>query len=112
MTTPVRPVRWHPALPTGWAGVAAALVALNAVLVVPELRWWRWRWEVREHEIDIRRGLAGSLVSFATQFDALVVAEGIETESELQTLVELGFGYGQGFLLGAPGPLPLPERRR
>jgi uncharacterized protein len=23
---------------------------------VPELRWRRWRWEVREHEIDIRRG--------------------------------------------------------
>ena len=27
-----------------------------AVVVVPELRWRRWRWEVREHEIDIRRG--------------------------------------------------------
>jgi uncharacterized protein len=23
---------------------------------VPELRWRRWRWEVREHEIDIRHG--------------------------------------------------------
>ena len=27
-----------------------------AILVVPELRWRRWRWEVREHEVDIRRG--------------------------------------------------------
>jgi membrane protein YdbS with pleckstrin-like domain len=25
-------------------------------LVVPELRWRRWRWEVREDEIDIRHG--------------------------------------------------------
>ena len=24
--------------------------------MVPELRWRRWRWEVREHEIDIRHG--------------------------------------------------------
>jgi membrane protein YdbS with pleckstrin-like domain len=38
----------------GW--VAAALAAVVAVGVVPELRWRRWRWEVREQEIDIRRG--------------------------------------------------------
>ena len=38
----------------GWA--AALLVGVFAIGVVPELRWRRWRWEVREHEIDIRRG--------------------------------------------------------
>jgi membrane protein YdbS with pleckstrin-like domain len=38
----------------GW--LAAALVAVVAIAVVPELRWRRWRWEVREHEVDIRRG--------------------------------------------------------
>ena len=38
----------------GW--VAAALAAVVAIVVVPELRWRRWRWEVREQEIDIRRG--------------------------------------------------------
>jgi uncharacterized protein len=38
----------------GWA--AAAAVAVTAILLVPELRWRRWRWEVREQEIDIRRG--------------------------------------------------------
>jgi membrane protein YdbS with pleckstrin-like domain len=38
----------------GW--VAAVLAAVVAVVVVPELRWRRWRWEVREHEIDIRHG--------------------------------------------------------
>jgi membrane protein YdbS with pleckstrin-like domain len=45
---------------SGWVGSAAwpaaAVVALVAVLVVPELRWRRWRWEVREHEVDIQRG--------------------------------------------------------
>ena len=45
---------------SGWPGpaawLAALLLAVAAVLVVPELRWRRWRWEVREHEVDIRRG--------------------------------------------------------
>ena len=38
----------------GW--VAAVLAAVVSVVVLPELRWRRWRWEVREQEIDIRRG--------------------------------------------------------
>ena len=38
----------------GWG--AALVVGVAAVVVVPELRWRRWRWEVREQEIDIRRG--------------------------------------------------------
>lgn len=38
----------------GW--IAAALAGAVAVVVIPELRWRRWRWEVREQEIDIRRG--------------------------------------------------------
>jgi membrane protein YdbS with pleckstrin-like domain len=38
----------------GW--FAAAIVAAVEIVAVPELRWRRWRWEVREHEIDIRRG--------------------------------------------------------
>ena len=48
------------ALPSPWRGIAlvAALVALVAgTAVVPELRWRRWRWEVREHEIDLQRGI-------------------------------------------------------
>ena len=40
--------------PLGWLG--AALVAVTAVGIAPELRWRRWRWEVREQEIDIRHG--------------------------------------------------------
>ena len=40
--------------PLRWALPLAALVL--GTPVVPELRWRRWRWEVREHEIDLRRG--------------------------------------------------------
>ena len=48
------------ALPGPWRGIAlaAALIGLVAgTAVVPELRWRRWRWEVREHEIDLQRGI-------------------------------------------------------
>src|SRR5215210_8334093 len=38
----------------GW--LAAVAVGVIAVGVVPELRWRRWRWDVREQEIDIRHG--------------------------------------------------------
>jgi uncharacterized protein len=40
----------------GLAWAAAALVALLGAGAAPELRWRRWRWEVREAEVDIRHG--------------------------------------------------------
>jgi uncharacterized protein len=47
-------------LPDGWDPVLWA-VPLAALLVgtplIPALRWRRWRWEVREDEIDLRRGV-------------------------------------------------------
>ena len=47
-------------VPSPWPTIALvlALVALvPGTVVVPELRWRRWRWEVREHEIDLQRGI-------------------------------------------------------
>jgi membrane protein YdbS with pleckstrin-like domain len=47
----------------GVAGISSALVALVGIalfagaVIVPELRYRRWRWDVREHEIDIQRGV-------------------------------------------------------
>ena len=38
-----------------WALPLAAL--LIGTPVVPDLRWRRWRWEVRENEIDLLRGV-------------------------------------------------------
>lgn len=41
----------------GWWGfVAAAVVAVLAAGLLPELRWRRWRYEVREEEVDLMRG--------------------------------------------------------
>ncbi|MHB8671340.1 MAG: sensor domain-containing phosphodiesterase, partial [Acidimicrobiales bacterium] len=57
----------------------------------------------------VRQALARALTTFATEIGALVIAEGIETTAQLKMITELGVPYGQGFLLGRPGPLPLPE---
>ncbi len=53
----------------------------------------------------VRKALAGALVSFSTDMGSRVVAEGIETSSELDTLRSQGIRYGQGYLLGRPGPV-------
>jgi EAL domain-containing protein (putative c-di-GMP-specific phosphodiesterase class I) len=50
------------------------------------------------------RALTSALVDFARNTGALITAEGIETESELDLLRELGVDHGQGYLLGRPGP--------
>lgn len=40
------------------AAVAAIVVVLAAGgVIVPEVRYRHWRWEVREHEIDLQRGV-------------------------------------------------------
>jgi uncharacterized protein len=47
-------------LPGPWQDIGMALLGVALVagtIVVPELRWRRWRWEVREHEIDLQRGI-------------------------------------------------------
>ena len=58
----------------------------------------------------LRRALAASLVAFAGEIGATLVAEGIETRGELETLRALGVTQGQGYLLASPGPGPVPGR--
>jgi EAL domain-containing protein (putative c-di-GMP-specific phosphodiesterase class I)/CheY-like chemotaxis protein len=57
----------------------------------------------------VRRALATALISFAKEIGASMIAEGIETEAEFETLRSLGISSGQGFFLGEPGPLPRPD---
>src|SRR5438270_68546 len=54
-----------------------------------------------------RRALATALVIFAGEVGASVVAEGVETEAELQTLAAAGIFRGQGFAISAAQSLPL-----
>ena len=54
----------------------------------------------------VRRALATALLSFSSHIEATMTAEGIETLGEVAALRELGVGYGQGFYLAMPGPVP------
>ena len=56
----------------------------------------------------VRRALAASLVAFAREIGATIVAEGIETRAELEALRALGVTHGQGYYLARPGPGPGP----
>jgi EAL domain-containing protein (putative c-di-GMP-specific phosphodiesterase class I) len=52
-----------------------------------------------------KRALAAALISFTEEMDIVMVAEGIETAEELETLATLGVRFGQGFYLAEPAPL-------
>ena len=45
------------------------------------------------------------MAHFARMAGCELIAEGIETESELTELIRLGVPLGQGYLFGRPGPL-------
>jgi EAL domain-containing protein (putative c-di-GMP-specific phosphodiesterase class I) len=50
----------------------------------------------------VRQSLASAIVAFASDVGAVVVSEGIETDSELCCLRDLAVGCGQGFFLARP----------
>jgi EAL domain-containing protein (putative c-di-GMP-specific phosphodiesterase class I) len=51
-----------------------------------------------------RRALVRSVVAFAREVGTSIIAEGVETASELEVLREAGVHLVQGFLLARPGP--------
>jgi len=65
-----------------------------------------------------RQAVVVGLVHFAAVSGAFVLAEGIETQAEQETVQRLGVTLGQGYLLGRPAPIEswagtaLPEGRR
>lgn len=59
-----------------------------------------------DHDLA-RKALASCLVSFAKDTDAHLVAEGVETAAERETLERLGAQWMQGFQIARPGPLPV-----
>lgn len=54
----------------------------------------------------VRMALARSLVGFAEDIGAMLIAEGIETAAEHDKLRSLGVKLGQGYFMARPGPLP------
>lgn len=62
----------------------------------------------------VRNALAAALAEFARRAQTTLVAEGIETDAEFETLRQLGFHKGQGYLLGRPQRMVdlLPEAQQ
>jgi EAL domain-containing protein (putative c-di-GMP-specific phosphodiesterase class I) len=54
----------------------------------------------------VRRRVVASICSLARDLDMLIVAEGIETEGELECVRELGADLIQGYLIARPAPYP------
>jgi EAL domain-containing protein (putative c-di-GMP-specific phosphodiesterase class I) len=60
---------------------------------------------VRDIDTDLaRQAMATALVAFAAKSATTVIAEGIETQAELTTLISLGVTIGQGYFMGRPAP--------
>jgi len=56
------------------------------------------------HKDPMKRSAVNSTVEFCRKAGIRVIAEGIETEEELKTLMRLGVEFGQGFFLLRPDP--------
>lgn len=83
----------------GFASLAHVL-ELRATFVKVDRSW------IRGIESDpAKRALVAGLRNFAVETGAEIVAEGIETEAELEAVTGLGIELGQGFLLGRPAAL-------
>ncbi len=73
---------------------------------------------IRDIDVDpSKQSLVNGLRLLGDVLRAEVVAEGIEREGELEHLQQLGVQFGQGYLLGRPGPLEVtaptrPDTRR
>jgi EAL domain-containing protein (putative c-di-GMP-specific phosphodiesterase class I) len=59
----------------------------------------------RSIDLDpVRRALASALVAFGQDTGSRIIAEGVETASELDMLRNIGVGSAQGYFLGRPMP--------
>ncbi|MGZ6506925.1 MAG: EAL domain-containing protein, partial [Tumebacillaceae bacterium] len=54
------------------------------------------------HNDPVKQALLEAFVTLARKIKCKIIAEGIECEEEVKTLLALGIDYGQGFLLGRP----------
>jgi diguanylate cyclase (GGDEF)-like protein len=53
-------------------------------------------------EDETQRGIVRAILALGDSLSVNVVAEGVETREQRDTLLDLGCVYGQGYLLGAP----------
>jgi EAL domain-containing protein (putative c-di-GMP-specific phosphodiesterase class I) len=61
---------------------------------------------VQREPDDVSAAVAAAVREYADQHGAVIIAEGIETLAHFARAAAYGADFGQGFLFGAPGPLP------
>ncbi len=54
---------------------------------------------------QMQRAMARGIIAAAAESGIVVVAEGVETRSELEVLREMGVQFGQGYFMREPAPL-------
>jgi EAL domain-containing protein (putative c-di-GMP-specific phosphodiesterase class I) len=60
--------------------------------------------------VPMKRKLVRAMATLCRELDARLIAEGVETEAERDTLIELGTDLLQGFLFARPDfPFPIPR---
>lgn len=59
------------------------------------------------HKDSTKQALLKGFLEFANVTNTHLVAEGIETQEELQKLIDIGIHYGQGYFLKKPDTIPL-----
>jgi len=88
--------------------VGAGYSGLNRILELrPDILKLDLQLNGNIHRDPAKQAMVSAVSGFASRTGALVVAEGIETAEEMETLQSLGVGYGQGYYFAKPGPLPL-----
>jgi EAL domain-containing protein (putative c-di-GMP-specific phosphodiesterase class I)/GGDEF domain-containing protein len=55
------------------------------------------------HTDILKRGIIKGIVEFSNISNILLIAEGIESHEELETIINLGVQYGQGYFIQKPG---------
>jgi membrane protein YdbS with pleckstrin-like domain len=87
-------------------GVVPFLTALGLVVVlaavVPDLRWRRWRYEIREDEVDLQRGI----VWVSRTLVPLARIQHVDTQSGP---LQRRFGLATVVFFTAAGPNQIPE---
>lgn len=54
------------------------------------------------HENNVKKHILDAFVTFAKKMNSIIVAEGIESEEELEAVIQLGIDCGQGFYISRP----------
>ena len=64
------------------------------------------------HNNPVKKELASGIVRLANSIQCKVVAEGIESQGELECVLDIGVMYGQGFYIGRPSSTLIPPVKK